>query len=151
MSNKIIFLDVDGPMIPARMYYAGMLGPRLYTSGGGWVYDPVAIGMVTHLCIKHGVQIVYNSSHNDEGEDYIRAQAQNNQLGTFLHTHFMTKFPKATYIRAQAIDWWLRDHSEVTHWVNVDDFPVGAPNSIQIDYNVGITLTDFERMELRLK
>jgi hypothetical protein len=147
--TKILFLDIDGPLIPARLYFNG--SPRPHSTGGGWAYDPVAVGMIATLVERHGIQLVYNSSHNDSGKDYIYHQALNNQLADWLHVDFMTTFPHQTYERAEGITKWLQEHMEVTHWASVDDFPLQLPNAVQVDYNAGMTLSTFEHLERFLK
>ncbi len=146
---KILFLDVDGPLIPARMYYDGI--PRR-PFDGTWLYDPVAIGMVNALCNKYGAKIVYNSSHNDDGPAHMRAQATANDLDHHLHpTDWITKFPGDTDNRAQGITEWLLRHPEVTNWVDVDDFAVQVTNFALVDFKIGMTLDTYETMEKFLK
>jgi hypothetical protein len=141
---KIIFLDVDGPMIPGRCYYAGI--PR--KPPVGWTYDPLAVKMIRHLCDKYDAKIVYNSSHNDEGETYILDQAINNGMGSeHLHKNYMTEFPRETYSREVGIERWLRAHPEVTNYCCVDDFPLALPNAVKVEYSIGITLDNYEKME----
>lgn len=152
---KIVFLDVDGPLIPLRMYFLGELYNnkpyKLYDTEGGWVYDPVAVLMIQNLCTTYGAKLVYNSSHNDLGEDYIFEQAVNNNFGLDLHRHFMTEYPRSTYSREDGINKWLVSHPEVTNWVSVDDYELNLPNFVKIDFNIGISLDNYRAMEGFLK
>ena len=140
---KVVFVDVDGPLIPARCYFDG--SPKF--DDGTWKYDYVAVCMLKSLAKNFGIKIVYNSSHNDLGPEYIRHQATLNSLLQHLHEDFMTDFPRTTYKREEGIEKWLQAHPETTHWAAVDDFELALPNAIKIDFNIGITLNDFEKMK----
>jgi hypothetical protein len=148
---KILFLDVDGPLIPARMYFNGppTFG-RIADSPTltAWKYDPVAVGMIQTLIGKYDVRIVYNSTHNQFGDEYLLDQAiKNGFYKEDLHEEFRTEYPLETYSRSEGINRWLRKHPEVTHWCDVDDALVQVPNFVKVNFNVGITIENFEEIE----
>ncbi len=143
--NRIIFLDVDGPLIPAKMYYNHYASSRF--KGGVWRYDPMAVEMISHLCATYGCQIVYNSSHGDLGPNHLTDMSFRNGLGDYLNPTIFTGYPNTTYSRDQAITDWLNANPHVMHWVAVDDFPLKVPNFTKVDFEAGLTLKNFEDMK----
>lgn len=144
---KILFLDVDGPLIPNRMYFAGM--PRF--DNGVWRYDPLAVEMVKYLINKHNVKLVYNSSHNHDGDDHMRVQATANGLDlAHFHDDIITGFPLKHMNRLNAISEWLTYHPEVTRWAVFDDANIEHVNAIKINFHTGIMFEDVKRAEYLL-
>jgi hypothetical protein len=140
---NILFLDVDGPLIPARMYYNGI--PR--NSHGVYLYDPVAVSMIKKLVDFYKLKLVYNSSHNDGGLDLMMRQAITNGFTKeMLHDDLITKFPLGILNRMDGISEWLTRHAEVDKWAVVDDYALPVNNAVKIDFNVGITLVNFEAL-----
>jgi len=114
---KIIFLDIDGPMIPYRaMFLPGQT--RVMT-----VFDPIAVSFINNLCKEHGWKVVLHSS-------WIRIMG-----GEYTLNHCINQGIKAEHFHADAycdenINWrytrvakWLKDHPEVTEYAIVDDEP----------------------------
>ena len=145
---KILFLDVDGPLIPARMYYNNLKSAQYWD--GTWKYDPVAVDMIKALLEKYpDLRLVYNSSHNNDGKAHMLSQALNNGFkSTDLHeSDWITEFPLTTLRRMDAISKWLTEHSGVTKWAVFDDAKLDHPNAILINFNHGITLDDYQKAE----
>ena len=140
---NILFLDVDEPLIPARMYYNGI--PK--NSEGVYLYDPVAVGMVKKLVEFYKLKLVYNSSHNADGWVSMVKQATTNGFTKeMLHDDPTTKFPIGLLVRMDGISEWLTRHPEVDKWAVVDDYELPVPNAVKVDFNLGITLDNFEAL-----
>ena len=86
---NIIFQDIDGPLIPLRMYFGGSRPFNL--QAGSFVYDPVAVGMLNHLCEKFGARVVFNSAHNENPHDRMKHQGTVNGL-KYLHDDCKTDY-----------------------------------------------------------
>lgn len=116
---KIIFLDIDGPMIPHRALLLPGQTPIMT------IFDPVAVSLVNHLCEEYGWKLVIHSA-------WIRIYG-----GAFTHNHCIEQGLKAEHFHEDAwcsehIDWrytriaeWLKRHPEVTVYAAVDDEPYG--------------------------
>jgi len=143
---NILFLDIDGPMIPARMYYDGI--PKIITGKKAdvWMFDPLAVAMVNHLIDTFKIKLVFNTSHNALGIDHILNFQYNGITRSDYHDDFMTKYPLGLTKRMDAISEWLTRHPEVTKWVVLDDWPIESDRAVLVDYNYGITLDNFEQL-----
>ena len=75
MTNTIIFQDIDGPLIPMRMYYRGAR-PH---NGQSFIYDPVAVDMLSVICEKFNARVVFNTLHNENPPEVMMFQAQQNR------------------------------------------------------------------------
>lgn len=117
MTDKIIFLDVDGPMIPYRaMFLPGQT--RVMT-----VFDPIAVSFINNLCEEHGWKVVLHSS-------WIRIMG-----GEYTLAHCIHQGIKAEHFHTDAycnenLNWrytrvanWLNKHPDVTEYAIVDDEP----------------------------
>lgn len=136
---NIIFQDIDGPLIPARLYFFG----GRPTLEGAFFWDPVAVMMINKLCEMCDAKIVFNTAHNENPEEVMRYQAGVNKLGN-LHEHCQTDYPKMSS-RVGAIENWLQKHPEVNRWTVIDDFHVHDTKQVKVDFNLGMTLDNFNQ------
>lgn len=114
--TKVIFLDIDGPMIPATVF--------LYDKMASWGrrFPPTTIAVVKTLCERTGAKIVFNTTHNQPipGIDDIHmAISKAGVDGEHFHEDRHTLYPQID--RALAVKEWLSRHPEVTNWVALDD------------------------------
>jgi hypothetical protein len=123
---KILFLDIDGPMIPYRaMLLEGQT--RVMT-----LFDPIAVGIINHLCKEYGWKIVLHTS-------WVKIEG-----GQYTKDHCVKQGIKAEHFHEDAwcdeyINWrytrvaeWLARHPEVKTYVIVDDEPF-APDQHDIE------------------
>lgn len=113
MSNKVIFLDIDGVINSERTCYA--YGSLPHDSQDKF-FDEVAIGMIRKLCMQTSADIVLSSSwryHHDYRD-----------LAKSLHLPIIdaTTTNNTTYVpRGVEIQEYLDYHPHITHYVIVDD------------------------------
>jgi hypothetical protein len=113
---KIIFLDIDGPMIPGRAYtLAGQTKPFVMK------FDPVAVGMLNHWCETRKWKIVVHSS-------WLRVYGGAKTLAHCIseglkaeHFHEDPICDEHEHHRYNRIAKWLDKHPEVTHYWILDD------------------------------
>lgn len=139
--QRIAFLDVDGPLIPGRMYFR--VGATYSSQLDFYSFCPTIVDMLNYLTDATGAKIVFNSTHNDRGAEIAVKQAEYNRLRN-LHHDVLTGFPDAEFsvapdARVRAIEKWLVKHPEVTHHCVFDDAPLGGENFRQVEFNEGIT------------
>ncbi len=141
--NKIIFLDIDGPVIPVDV--------DMYDSVYRTMHDKASIAFLTALCEETGAKIVTNTFHNeifyqdgDLKDDLIKWGLK----AEYFHEDWQTIFPNVNYKeinspvrgagRLHAIAQWLSSHA-VDNWVCFDDrLFTDMPNLIHIRGGLGI-------------
>lgn len=146
MTNKIIFLDQDGPTIPGSMF--------VFHSNPSFkrIFSPVCIGIVKKLCELSGAKIVCNSSHNthlnffsDEPtslkDDLMSAGIPQDMF----HHEWRTKFPVICN-RMIAIQDWLENNDLHADWIAFDDEKfTDNERLIHVDFSSGITIDHFNK------
>lgn len=137
---KIIFQDIDGPLIPHRMYFQG--GRWYDPVAKSFFFDPIAVGMINSLCHQLGAKVVFNSAHNVNPKEIMHHQAKCNSL-LFMHDDCTTTFATKTESRLGGIHDWLADHPGVENWCVIDDMNVGTNRQVKVDYNIGMTIQNF--------
>lgn len=139
--SKIIFLDIDGPMIPVRAYFLpGQTKPAT-------VFDPLAVAMLSKLIKDSGAKLVISSTWRAKGLPTVAGMLFKNGIGDqHLHKDWCTE-GKLTSQRMHEIKWWYEDHiPEVTHYVAIEDedLDVGfVPNAVKADANEGFSFRNY--------
>lgn len=117
MSAKVVFLDIDGPMIPATMYLVDKM------ASFNRVFPSTTVAVVNELCERTGAKVVFNTTHNRPFEHVpnIDVALINHGLAEgHLHpSDRHTAYPDLP--RDVAVKEWLTRHPEVTAWVALDD------------------------------
>lgn len=114
--NKVVFLDIDGPMIPSGMFLLNR------NASYGRHFGEVPLAVIRRLCAETGAKIVCNTTHSRtiDGEPTIKdALIAKGIPADHFHPDSFTEYPDKR--RKQAVDDWLARHPEVTHWVALDD------------------------------
>ena len=154
MTTSIIFLDIDGVMIPARSYL------RPDADGEGHAYfientdfDAVAANIVRRLCERFDpCKVVFNTSWNQNPE---RLRGKVVKAGLLEHTYIgtegvdsRTNFPILPN-RLIAIEDWINRYPQVVgdepNWVAFDDQQMMDSRAIPIDPLDGILYMDYNR------
>lgn len=140
---KIIFLDIDGPMLPGRAYVLPENNKVMPRS-----FDKIAVHSVLALLTRAPAKLVISSTWATMGrETFSEVLTENGIDPAFLHDDWMTP-RKMSSSRATEIKWWLEEHPEVTHWVALDDDPTVyslRPNGIQCHFNDGLLTGHFDQ------
>lgn len=117
MTEKILFLDIDGPVLPAR---ASFLPNQ--TSPYWKILDPVCVGMVNNICETTGRRIVVHSSwvkHQDNFPDGLYNWLVDQGLKPEnFHADPLCKDISWRYDRVTE---WLGRHPEIEDFVILDD------------------------------
>lgn len=138
MSNirKVIFLDIDGVMKPARSYFDK---EAISNFDGG--FDPLAVKIINHLCERTGAEIVFNTVWNRHREPSIEEIAV--REGITAKIAGKTKYPD-TSVRLTAILDWV-DGEENCLWVALDDVVMGDRRAIAVDSENGISVENYRQ------
>lgn len=144
---RIIFQDIDGPLIPHRMYFHGGRWYDLVTKS--FYFDPIAVGMINSLCHQCDAKVVFNSAHNVNSQEIMHHQAKCNSL-LHMHEDCTTIFPNGADRLGGIHDWLDRHMGEVESWCVIDDMDVGTRKQVKVDYNIGMTIHNFAEAHLIL-
>lgn len=117
---NIIFLDIDGPMIPAVMYLSDNL------CGIERRFPVHTIAVLNEMCRKTEARVVINSTHNRSFGDDIPlitdALISHGFKAGYLHPeHRHTRYPDLP--RKEAVKNWLNAHfnPDTDDWIAIDD------------------------------
>lgn len=132
MTNRVLFLDVDGVFIPARVYMmAGQTKPIVTT------FCPSVVGMVNDICEQTGAKLVIHSSWLRTNLQFLNCDLFDHTGETNTHNWMIHQGLKAEYFhedhscqyrfsgtRWMAITDWLLDHPDITDYWILDDEPI---------------------------
>lgn len=169
---KILFLDVDGPMVPGRGRM--LLGNSFLKFG--WTFDPIAVSMLnfvywacpdtyivvgSHRLYDPRMRSPYEGVPDPHTKQFWVRLLEENGVAVPLHEDWHTprmEF-KGAYIprpKHQEVTDWLNQHPEVTHFVTLEDDLNGGDNVsssmrkkfhlVGEDYNNGLSWDDFKLM-----
>jgi hypothetical protein len=117
VTSKVIFLDIDGPMIPATMF----LIDRMCSLNR--IFPATTVAVINSLCERTGAKVVFNTTHNQpfpDTPDIGDALVSHGLSAGHLHpTDANTLYPNIP--RDVAIKEWLARHDEVDDWCAIDD------------------------------
>jgi len=138
---KIVFLDVDGPMIPHRAY---MLP---YNHGGRVsLFDPIAVNMVKRLLALAPAKLVISSTWRGMGRDNImHLLGMNGFRADCLHDDWATTPRNTSLPREEEIRQWLDRHPETTHYAALDDEDLGdLPGAVVCTFEDGLQMEHYK-------
>lgn len=143
--DRILFLDIDGPMIPGRSYEES---GGLILAGMNSKFDPIAVNMINRACEEHGWQVVLHTSwvtHIGGAKTYEHCLQQGLRPG---HFHKDAWCDEEEHWRYTRIAKWLLEHPEVSEYVIVDDTPYSFDVRTQyvhpLDMEEHLMLVSFE-------
>lgn len=142
--TKIIFLDFDGPMLPLRGYITPENKEEVWSQ-----FDPIAVAMVNSLVKEGPAKIVISSAWRSFGKDEIMDKLSKNNISpSSVHVDWCTPRKPHSLRRAEEVLLWVKDHSEITHWVAIDDEPCNEftqDNWVQVTFDDGIQFEHFQK------
>lgn len=132
MTKRIVFLDIDGPMIPSGMFLIEK------QCSFDRMFSRIPVAVINHLCEESGAQIVMNTTHNLHGGTMLSDVVREGIKEKYLHpTAPMTTYPQNN--RWWAIQMWVQDNGPIDQWVAIDDAPFTKDERlILIDFNQGL-------------
>ncbi len=137
--QKILFLDVDGPLIPSGMYLVHK------NASYERKCSPICVAIVNELCRKADAKIVLNSTHSREANIAIE-DLKREGLERF-HDIATTNYPNKMSggDRMAAIEDW-QERCGGVDWIAFDDSNFTENERlVLIDFDVGITLKHYNK------
>jgi hypothetical protein len=114
---KILFLDIDGPLIPGRAYtMPGQTKPIVMK------FDPCAVGLINNWCETRKWKLVIHSS-------WLRVFGAKETLANCVKEgikaeHFHEDATcEENLERYTRVSKWLKDHPDTSHYMILDDEP----------------------------
>ncbi len=157
--SKVLFLDIDGPLIPGRAYPRGYRPDmELFLAGVYNKFDQVAIDNLNHICEEFGWKLVIHSSwirYAGPVETFEHCVKEGLKETNF-HNHFSCD--REEHFRYTRIAKWLAKHPEVTEYLILDDQPYhedfsGYPHPedmaehvLLVDFEDGLLSKHYERL-----
>lgn len=145
--EKIIFLDIDGPMIPNTSF--------LFDRHASWrqVLDDRCIKVLHKILEKSEAKIVFNTTHNlmleERGEigdtTYTPGLLQrfyDAGFKDYIHKHHSTQYPSISRYDA-IIDWRERHSKEQDLWVAFDDVKIDHKRAYLTNPDLGIGFGEY--------
>lgn len=140
-SEKIIFLDFDGPLSSFRV---------MSQTDSNLDFDPVAVGMLRNVCEVTGARIVCTSVRTwaHSIDDFKEMQKLFDEAGldlALLHPDW-TVNKKRVDDRKQNILDYLAAHPEIKQYAIIDDDYVDLPELVLVDAMNGILFKNLEQL-----
>jgi len=142
--QKIIFLDIDGPVINTPCYWVDGMASMQRS-----VMNTQSIGILNRLAYLADAKIVTNSTHNNATIRETGRTLRDDMIKwglkeKYLHEDWRTEFPwpenhrREVHRRLQGIINWQEKNGEAD-WICFDDEPfVDDPRLMHIDFDHGI-------------
>jgi hypothetical protein len=135
--ERIIFLDIDGPMIPASFYLVNVDCSHYRK------FPETQIALLSALCERSGAKIVFNTTHNQDWEwappIHYALEAHGLERDHIRETNFKTDYPSLD--RDLAVKKWLAENNPDADWLALDDSKFTTDDRlIWVDPDAGITL-----------
>jgi len=139
--NRVIFLDIDGPIIPYSMFLVDRM------ASFNRIIPPITVAVVREICKRADAKVVFNTTHNtpfDGVDDIEIALVKAGLPEDYIHPDMKTRYPQIP--RDQAVLEWLSRHPETEDWIAFDDVKfTEKDNLIWIDPDAGLHLTHLNK------
>lgn len=149
--DRIIFLDIDGPMIPYRCLFLPNQTKIMK------VFDPVAVGLINNLCEEHDHKIVLHTSWvqiigGPETLEHCHEQGLKPE-----HFHQDAFCDEKVNWRYDRVAKWLHEHPGTSRYAIVDDdlfqqgsykhYPTGMKgHMVQVNYYTGFLFHEYNEV-----
>lgn len=153
--QRIIFLDIDGPVIPSSQFFVDK------HASYSRVFAPSCLAIVKRLLEDADAKLVTNSTHNvldrcldwdvpdgarfDLRQDLVAAGIPKERI----HDDWRTLYPhggkfSGSINRLDAINAWQAENGEAD-WIAFDDCDFGHERLILVDYDYGISTPHYNK------
>lgn len=143
MTTKVLFLDVDGPMIPTRAWRLPGNVSKIHKQ-----FDPCAVANILYVLETTGAKIVLSSTWGRvyDWADILHWFNESGIAPRAFHADAITpRFAEHTD-RVIEIKAWLARHPEITHYAVLDDDTVDLPNFVKVSVRNGLMYEHVEEL-----
>ena len=159
--ERVIFLDIDGPIIPPKNLVMRSMLKDIEQAGGKLhgltadfigatdkilhLHDPIAVVLITHLALETNSKIVISSTWRGYGYDQFVEDFEGFGFDrSLLHEDWRTK-PGNTMPRKQEVEEWLSRHPEVKKFVTIDDELLDFDEHVQVCAHNGFIYDNYNQ------
>ena len=115
MSEKILFLDIDG-VLNSKFFYK-----YIFKRENGYSrLDPYCVILVKKLVYEFSLKVVISSTWRVGAMERLVKELNENDLVNQLHKDWLTPVVRPA-CRGKEIDLWLNNHPEITEYIILDD------------------------------
>lgn len=148
--SRILFLDIDGVLLPGRAYMLPNQTNNPYVT----IFDPCAVSMLNSALAKQGRKIVVHSSWVKHWPKEPIFKHLISQGVAEEHFHEDWYCDPHFHWRYDRVRDWMSRHKETTDWVVIDDqLPTSEEDmrflnghAIFTDFDEGITLKNYRQL-----
>lgn len=139
--EKVLFLDIDGPMIPRRAFY--LPKQTLVVSK----FDPVAVALLNSVLDKTGAKLVVSSTWGNLGIEVVKPSFEENGISwDQVHQDWVTP-RKLTDSRVHQIRMWLDKHPGIDLWASLDDENLDLDGrNVHVSFDDGMLLKHYHKL-----
>lgn len=143
--KKILFIDVDGPLIPSRALFLENQG-KLLNLGVADTFDPVAVSVINTVLKETKCQFVISSTWRIKRLEVCKNLFTLNKIN-FDHIHSDWETPmKFSSSRSDEIRMWLDKHLEIEKYAILDDAKVDLPNIVRVSTEDGMQMRHYNKL-----
>lgn len=148
MTDRVLFLDIDGVVLPGRAYTLPNQTNNPYVT----VFDPCAVAMLNRALEKQGRKLVVHSS-------WVKHQTREWLLDHLIRQGIRIEHFHEDWYTEPKLHWrydrvrdWLARHKECKDFFILDDEPLAEGDLdlynhfIQTDFDEGITVKIFHKI-----
>lgn len=115
MSDKILFLDIDG-VLNSKIYYKYIYKPE----EGHSRFDPYCVVLIKRLVEEFLLKIVITSTWRNGIAERLMNELEESKLIPYLHEDWHTPILRPVN-RGREIQLWLDEHPEIIDYIIIDD------------------------------
>jgi hypothetical protein len=157
MTKNVIFVDIDGPLLPQKMHYFGQNRKSGKEPENYVMFDQWAVRVHNLWARYSNAKIVFCThwTHSWKPEE-LKDLMKYNGLGFDYHEHCVTP-KKMSSNKVDEIYWWLEEHPECENFIAVEDDTTCRyldefierrglavkGRWIKVDYSDGISMKNF--------
>lgn len=150
--SKILFLDIDGVLIPGRAYMLpGQTHDPFVT-----LFDPCAVAMINEACRHQGRKIVIHSSwiRTKFAEFFVNESVEGHLIRQGIDKNLIHEDSRCNGDidwRYNRVDEWLTRHPEVSDFFIIDDTECDdnykfKKHLILTDFDDGISMKNYRQL-----
>lgn len=140
---RIVFIDVDGPLIPGRAYI-------LKSENAHRSLEPIGAEFLKSICSRCEAKLVACSTWASNKERFFKLFNDGDISESWFHKDWKVEYPHCDLTRQEAVKKWLDEHPGVEEYIIIDDAKHDDPNWIQVHPEIGITIDNYREATKRL-